>query len=255
MRQAANGQEIIHVSGVRICANLLVTMQQDPLEADCACTIAFGAVPPSGSSWYRLPGADHLPGGAYLRTDGMAAVIPHTNQSAELRAVQIRTVAPFAAALQGRITLHASCVGRHNRAHCFIGESGAGKSTFARCLAAIGWQQICDDLLPIRLVGETWVVRALPSPLALEGIFFLERGPPDCDLQITEVLPREALLAHLRNGFGELPDATVWQNQFEAYAAIANGVRSYRLIVPHDLSRLSSYVRHWADWIERLAFR
>jgi hypothetical protein len=230
------------VCGLRVETNLAVAMEADNIAPDGDCYITFGSATPASFGWHAVAGSSVSP-------DGRHAVIPIARETDVLRAVQVRHVAPFAAALQGKVTLHGSCVGSDHRAYAFVGESGAGKSTFAAILATRDWRRICDDLLPVRPDADRWIVPALPSRLELAGVYFLERAPSTARLEVVPLAPRDALLLLLRHGFGELPDSGVWRRQFEAYAGIGRTVPCYRLLVPHDLARLPQAARAWSQYV------
>lgn len=222
--------------------NCRPAMTPDAIEPDCECTVIVGAELPPDGPWVHLPGA-----GIFIRQDGRAAVITSAGNSPEALGVQIRSIAPFAAALQGRITLHASCVSTGVRAYGFIGASGVGKSSFARHLALQGCQVICDDLLAIRFVEDRWIVPPRTRNLSLTGLYFVGRGAGDSGLRISRLLPKDALLAHIKNGFGEMHNSAVWQAQFKAYSELSKSVSSYLMEVPDNLPRLP---RNTAIWLE-----
>ncbi len=67
----------------------------------------------------------------------------------------------LALAERGTFTLHASAVSRRGRAIVIVGDSGAGKSTFARLVASEpDWRRIADDLLQVRCGSD--IAQALP---------------------------------------------------------------------------------------------
>ncbi len=234
----------VSICGLRIAIDRSVTMDADDIAPDASCAVLFGAKLPERADWYAAAGWQ-------LSADGRQAVIPVAAPTSELRAMQVRQVAPFAAAVQGKLTLHASCVAGVRSAFAFVGESGAGKSTFAATLQAQGWHRICDDLLPVRDLGGAWTVPAAAGPRALAGIYFVERGTAEGSLTIEQLPSRDALTSLLRHGFGELHAPRVWQHQFEGYARISKTVPCHRLVVPHDFSRLPEFAKAWADLIPR----
>ena len=51
----------------------------------------------------------------------------------------------LAARTQGLLPLHAACVGKHGRGFLVLGESGAGKSTFALASLSAGFELVAED--------------------------------------------------------------------------------------------------------------
>jgi hypothetical protein len=71
-------------------------------------------------------------------------------------------VLPRVVSLRGDLMLHAAgAVGPGGRAHLFLGETGAGKSTIVTALAADGWSLLDDD--GIRVIETDRGLRALPG--------------------------------------------------------------------------------------------
>lgn len=108
-------------------------------------------------------------------------------------------------ATMGDVILHASGVAREGKGYCFIGESGAGKSTIAAALAGdpavtvLGEDQVILRWLDGRfwIFGTPWHINpAMCSPLGvpLEKLYFLDRSMPDGvtqmepDLGVTRIL-------------------------------------------------------------------
>jgi hypothetical protein len=234
-------REVVVAAGVRLQTNCRLAMTRDAIDPDCECTVIVGGQPPADGAWIILPGV-----GLFLRNDGRAAAIALAGNSPDILGMQMRSIAPFAAALQGRITLHASCVKTEHGLFGLVGASGVGKSTFARHLAKQGCQIICDDLLAIRFVDDHWIVPTFTGNLPLSGLYFVVRSTDNSNLRITRLLPKEALLAHIRNGFGELHNSAVWRAQFKAYSGLSRSVPSFQLDVPDDLPRLP---RNTATWL------
>jgi energy-coupling factor transporter ATP-binding protein EcfA2 len=152
------------------------------------------------------------------------------------RAVWVRRVLPFLAALQGQVTLHASAVASTTGVYAFVGASGAGKSTLAGCLARLGWRPISDDLLPCRRrEGGVIVPIGEDQALPLRAIYFLSRQDSlEC---VRRMLLNRAgcfkrLLAH---GFGEIGLKNAWAAQFELYGSMANAIPAYDLVEPDAL--------------------
>ena len=117
-------------------------------------------------------------------------------------------------ALRGAFCLHASAVERRGRAAAFVGESGAGKSTIARLLAAQpdgSWHRLADDLLPVALgaAGPEALPRfpqpgiagaaaaALPERLPLAAVYVL--AGPAGEVAITPLAGRAGALALVRH--------------------------------------------------------
>lgn len=82
------------------------------------------------------------------------------------REVLLGPVMTLALALQGLFTLHLSAVRTGGGAVCFLGESGAGKSTAAEYLAINlpGAVRVADDMAPFVLDGGLKLIRGLPQP-------------------------------------------------------------------------------------------
>lgn len=71
-------------------------------------------------------------------------------------------VLPRVVALRGDLMLHAAgAVGPSGRAHLFLGDTGAGKSTLATALATRGWPLLDDD--GIRVTGSDGALVAVPG--------------------------------------------------------------------------------------------
>jgi hypothetical protein len=72
---------------------------------------------------------------------------------------------PLASALQGLEVFHASAVALRGRVLAFVGASGAGKTSVAAHLVALGASFVTDDVLAIEADAEG--VRAHPGPARL----------------------------------------------------------------------------------------
>lgn len=85
--------------------------------------------------------------------------------------VLLGPVMTLALALQGLFTLHLSAVSISGRAVCFLGRSGAGKSTAARYLGQHlpGATWLVDDTAPCLAAQELTLVGGLPQPNMEEG--------------------------------------------------------------------------------------
>ncbi|WP_018290037.1 hypothetical protein [Verrucomicrobium sp. 3C] len=184
-----------------------------------------------------LPDATGLTG--WIAKDGGWGAIEEDPNAPQDRAVSIRRVLPFLAALQERVTLHAAATASAAGVFAFVGESGAGKSTLSRCLAELGWRIAADDLLPCRTrEGVVTVPLDEDRSLPLRGIYFLSRkeGLP-CVRRIA--LPgADCLKRLLVHGFGEIAVRKAWAAQFGLYEKIARTVPAYNLVEPDALPRL-----------------
>jgi hypothetical protein len=208
----------------------------------------------------KLPGKEYIEfseggvyqGPAYVRRDGKRALISVASKSLAESAVQIRRVVPFAAALQGLVTLHASAVEINGNAVCFVACSGAGKSTLANRINAIGGSMLADDLLPCR-IGANGVFVPVSNALqkralALGAVYFLARDRHSSHLATARLSSRQFLRLLIYNGFGEIRDRRVWKTQFNIYGLIATLVVGYTLIVPDDLAILPMVAKKFLDF-------
>lgn len=75
----------------------------------------------------------------------------------------------------GYLVLHGSAVELNGQAAIFLGDKGAGKSTTAASLVAAGYPLIADDVVVVRLEGETPVAaagyQAMKLDSHMEGLF------------------------------------------------------------------------------------
>ena len=178
--------------------------------------------------------------GVTVRQDGgLVLVLEHGDGVADFTLL-LRQVIPFASALQDKMMLHASAIETQDGIAAFIGASGAGKSTLGRGLMKRGLLLVADDLLPCRfdreqvfvpMAQEAGQVRRLP----LTRIYFLSRDCCQTKMDLSALSKMEHMQLLLKNGFGELPIARVWQMQFTAYASIVDSVKAFRLILPDDI--------------------
>lgn len=177
---------------------------------------------------------------------------------------------------RGFAVLHASAVMMDGKAVAFLGEKGAGKSTFAAFLQSRGHAMVTDDLVPIMFVnGQACVTpgfprirlwpdslgpigvdsRTLPMvnsfvkklsfrpdafsnvPLELGRIYLLEQ---DDGILLEKLTVREAFIEIIRNCYlGCYVDATGHTaSHFRNCSELANSVPVYRLKRPHDFSAL-----------------
>jgi len=185
-----------------------------------------------------LPPAIGLEG--KIAVDGHWAAIEESPAQPGDRASWIRRVLPFAAALQGAVTLHASAVADPTAVYAFMGATGAGKSTLSSCLASLGLRTVADDLLPCRVRhGSVAIpIDERQTFLPLRATYFLNRQDNVecvCRAQLNRADCLERLLAH---GFGEVSVRKAWALQFAIYGSIARTVAAYDLVVPDVLPRL-----------------
>lgn len=85
------------------------------------------------------------------------------------------------------LTLHGSAVSGKNGALVFLGRQGSGKSTTAAALARIGYDIMCDDVVPIA-----------PGPVVQPGIARLKLLPDAFEAFAADALP------HLHDGVDKL---------------------------------------------------
>ena len=97
-----------------------------------------------------------------------------------------------------------------------------------------GWSDRKNEVL---LGAESLPFASQPAPLRV--LFFLERGAPDADIDVTEIAARESYLALLESSFHlDLKDAGAYRDLFERFAKIARVLPARRLSYPTDLARL-----------------
>jgi hypothetical protein len=95
-----------------------------------------------------------------------------------IRALLLDHVIPPIIALRGRYVLHAAAVRTNDGVCVFAGDSGAGKSTIAAQLAAVGGEFVTDDCLVIDEQGGAVMARASHPSIKLhdDAIQFLKPG-------------------------------------------------------------------------------
>lgn len=160
-------------------------------------------------------------------------------------AVIARQLAPFAAALQGRLTLHAACIVDGDRPMAFVGRSGIGKSTLAHSFGKLGAGVVSDDLLPIRCDAQRRFLVPVASGTGmnpLDVLCFPERVLPDAASNVERLSPFECMQRLLLHGFGELRHPPIWRMQFEAYGALARRTPAYLIRIPDRLGRLTETI-------------
>ena len=80
------------------------------------------------------------------------------------------TALPLTLLQRGRPLLHGSCVEKDGRAICFLGESGAGKSTAARVLVENGYRLISDDIIAPLVENERFRVFPVSNGIRLDPL-------------------------------------------------------------------------------------
>lgn len=124
--------------------------------------------------------------------------------------------APLALALAARgvYLLHASAIETAAGVIALVGDSGAGKSTFARFASEAGQVRIADDQLPVRLGGapaalphfpqlklapEAWYPDDAPAELKLHAVVAFRHEPETAASSLTPVLGAAACLLLVRS--------------------------------------------------------
>src|SRR5690606_10305506 len=148
-----------------------------PTTGALLCSLKVDFIDATATASEELGSADYLmlPVEGFARLSllpsGRRALITAQNGEEDENARLIRAVAPYAAALQGVVMLHASSVSAAGVAWSFVGESGVGKSTLVRQLQKFGYPPVSDDLLAVRLQDQRVYVhgdlddRRIPSRL------------------------------------------------------------------------------------------
>ncbi len=189
--------------------------------------------------WHPSPGADST----WLRADGRQVLIAEGGGTRHDDDARVRLALPYAAALQGRLMLHAAAAAAPDGIHAFVGPSGAGKSTLARQLALRAVAVVGEDLLLCRERRGRIGVPVEPDgwrPLA--AVYFLQRTAGLARLRLAPLSRKECFLRLLRHGFGELALGEVWARQFRISSEIAHRTRGLALEMPDDLGRLAESV-------------
>jgi hypothetical protein len=129
------------------------------LDSAGAPVLVASARPADGSRWLRYSE------GAAFRIDAAATRLDAWWQSpltdADAVTYLLGPVLAFLLRLKGRVPLHASGAVVDGRAVLFAGDAGAGKSTTAAALAALGCPLLSDDVVPLAEAGS--------GPLAWPG--------------------------------------------------------------------------------------
>ena len=229
------------VAGMRVTSDQPIPGLNTQGHADAAITLRIGwAIKPNNTDCYMYP--DNESPLACIRRDGQAIWLRQAD------AVILRQVVPFAAALQGKITLHAAAVCCYRElAFAFVGASGAGKSTLARALSGYGLTVLADDLLACREVDGQIVALEGQRPLA--AIYFLRRNHLLTDPQVSALTKKQGLQSLIVHGFGELRVSYSWAAQFSFYRQVVDAVRLFDLVLPDSLDRLPAVIdtlmAHW----------
>ncbi|KAA3624736.1 MAG: hypothetical protein DWQ08_10080 [Proteobacteria bacterium] len=259
-----SGNEVLHtyaVAGVRVTTNRAADL---PVRGhtDCMVRVRFGELGADfdePDTHVRIETSGGPDSAAWLRRDGCSACLRDQTDRPDYRARQIRSVIPFAAALQGRVVLHASATMIAGRVIGFVAESGAGKSTLAASFAAAGSTPVADDLLPCRVQDGRIIVPVESSGDTthppLTTVCFLSRNRRQGRLTLERLPSRECLRRLLRLGFGELANRGVWATQFEVYGAIARRTDAFDLVIPDDMAtlpRVATALRRKFDEQDRL---
>ena len=199
------------------------------------------AMPESG--WHPLPpqcGCEGLVAG-----DGTVLRLALAPSASGECGAAVRQAVPFAAILQGRVTLHAAAIACGGDIAAFTGASVSGKSRLAATLAGLGVRLVADDLLPCRnregrVVAPVGCADGIWALRPLSRIYFLQpRDPAAAAITCVPMRRREAVMELVRNGFGELPVSRAWQTQFELYVRLAEQANAFRLRLPDGLDRLA----------------
>ena len=189
--------------------------------------------------WYALP--DHIANSVCIAPDGATIRVP------QLDAVSVRQAVPFAAALQGKMTLHSAAVVWGEKTIAFVAPSGTGKSTLAEALSQRDIIVIADDLLACRERGSQVV--SWPGGYPLSVIYVMRRVQPIDAVQIRPLASKQALQHLIKHGFGELSVPEIWRRQFAFYSYLAQELAAFDLIVPDKLDQLPQVIErliaHW----------
>jgi hypothetical protein len=249
------------LAGLEVRTNARPSAAEDNRFYDGALGVTFGPAGRLAARRQREPAAWHLVPGAgppiWLCDDGARAQVEARPERTEADAA-VRRVVPFASALQGKVVLHAAAVRCGSAAVAFTGASGAGKSTIAGALGALGLPRLADDLLPCRLDGDRVIVpfraarrpRAAAEQLPLGLVFVLGAQPTrDAAIHWQPLAPRRALQALVENGYGELAVARAWRCQFELYLRLVATAQVLALEVAHDALRLRASAAELARWL------
>jgi len=117
----------------------------------------------------------------------------------------LRIVYALLAFEQGGLLFHAAGIVHNEKAYCFFGHSGSGKSTVARCSATE--YVLNDDLVLLLPAGRSWMVHATPfcnpeqmHPIpAYAGLSGLYRLVQDRTVFIERMNPAQAVAEIISN--------------------------------------------------------
>jgi hypothetical protein len=142
-----------------------------------------------GASAIRIAGLNFM---ARLEFQGGQTGAVWTSEDREDHVIGVlenffRPLLAYRAAALGALVLHSSAVVIDDRAHLFVGRSGAGKSTVARLALARGHGILSDDLNVLSRSASGWTVARLPfageypecgrsETLPVAEIYELEKG-------------------------------------------------------------------------------
>lgn len=233
------------IAGVRLATNQRAAEESLDVRGPAWSEVRFvSAAEESTTGWLRIrnPGTGI---DVRIRRDGREAVVVAEMASERERARELRWAAPFIAGLQGETILHASAVERGGCIYAFVAESRTGKSTFSSALEGRGWRKVADDLLPQCLLEQT----------RLAALFFLQRPAGGQAMASRRLREDEALAELVSNGFGELPDATIWETHFRYYCQLLKSVPCLELTIPDVLERVGEAAGWWERMIEAEGLR
>lgn len=114
-----------------------------------------------------------------IAEDGGRVELLERGVTVDVLASYLLGIAPKIAALQGTLVLHASAVVVGDAALLFLGDSGAGKTTTARAVAAAGPSLIAEDKVVVSFDGAVPVA-------CVEGEARLARWSREAAVELTE---------------------------------------------------------------------
>ncbi len=255
----ATDRHCFWVAGLAVRCHRPIPGLRPRVDAGAAPQVRVRFGPPTGdppgagtTGWHPLPPGVCAPSpGIFISPDGRQVYALLPEHPWEHLQVLLRRALPFAAALQGRVLLHASAVACPGGVAAFVGPSGVGKSSLARALSALGLAAVADDLLPLAdpphhagvLLPGGGKVRPLTR------LCFLQRQAGLRRPALTPLAEAELLELLLRNGFGELPLPQIWSLQFERYGQLARRVPGFLLRLPDDPAAVTRSARQVARWL------
>jgi len=111
-----------------------------------------------------------------LRNGNILAGCPSLRHAS--RRIRYATIHSFIAARPDLLWLHAGAIARESRSILFVGDSGAGKSTFVIDFCRRGWEYISDDIVPVDAENGA----TLPFPLTPNVRVSIDAGLAEHDL-------------------------------------------------------------------------